>query len=37
MAKVKCGVIEMGFISNSHIDAIRRVGFSEVSAVTDIN
>jgi len=37
MAKVKCGVIGMGFISNSHIDAIRRVGFSEVSAVTDIN
>ncbi|MCL6087679.1 MAG: Gfo/Idh/MocA family oxidoreductase, partial [Actinobacteria bacterium] len=37
MTKVKCGVIGMGFISNFHIDVIRRVGFSEVNAVTDIN
>jgi len=37
MAKIKCGIIGMGFISSSHIDAIRRMGFAEVSAVTDVN
>jgi len=37
MAKIKCGIIGMGFISSFHIDAIRRVGFLEVSAVTDVN
>ena len=37
MAKIKCGIIGMGYISGYHIDAIRRVGFLEVDAVTDIN
>ncbi len=37
MAKIKCGIIGMGYISGYHIDAIRRAGFLEVSAITDIN
>ena len=37
MVKIKCAIIGMGYISGYHIDAIRRVGFTEVSAVTDIN
>jgi predicted dehydrogenase len=32
MKNIKCAVIGMGFISSFHIDAIRRVGFAEVSA-----
>ncbi|MCD4669769.1 MAG: Gfo/Idh/MocA family oxidoreductase [Actinomycetia bacterium] len=37
MTKIKCGIIGMGYISGYHIDAIRRAGFLEVSAITDIN
>lgn len=37
MTKIKCGVIGIGFIGNAHIDAIRRVGFSEITAISDIN
>ena len=37
MKNIKCGIAGMGYISSSHIDAIRRVGFAEVAAVTDIN
>ena len=37
MANIKCAVVGMGFISSFHIDAIRRVGFLEVSAVNDVN
>ena len=37
MANIKCGIVGMGFISSFHIDAIRRVGFAEVIAITDVN
>ena len=37
MTNIKCAVVGMGFISGFHIDAIRRVGFVEVSAITDVN
>jgi len=37
MTNIKCAVVGMGFISCFHIDAIRRVGFVEVSAITDVN
>lgn len=37
MANIKCGIVGMGFISSFHIDAIRRVGFVEVTAITDVN
>jgi len=37
MTKIKCAVVGMGFISSFHIDAIRRVGFVEVTAITDVN
>ena len=34
---MKVGIIGMGFIGVSHIEAIRRVGFAELVAVTDVN
>jgi len=37
MTNIKCAVVGMGFISSFHIDAIRRAGFVEVSAITDVN
>ena len=37
MSVIKVGIIGMGYISVSHIDAIRRIGFAELAAVTDIN
>ena len=37
MKNIKCGIIGMGYIGVYHIDAIRRIGFAEVSAVADIN
>jgi len=37
MARIKCTIIGMGYISTFHIDAIRRAGFSEVGAVSDIS
>lgn len=37
MAKIKAGIIGMGFIGVSHIEAIRRIGFAEMYAVADIN
>ena len=37
MKKIKVSLIGMGYISDSHIDAIRRIGFLEIAAVTDIN
>ncbi len=37
MQKIKVGLIGMGYISDSHIDAIRRIGSIEITAVTDIN
>jgi predicted dehydrogenase len=37
MAKIKVGIVGMGYISVSHIEAIRRLGFAEVNAVADVN
>lgn len=37
MKKIKAGIIGMGFIGVSHIEAIRRVGFAELVAVADVN
>jgi len=37
MDKIKAGIIGMGFIGVSHIEAIRRIGFAELVAVADVN
>lgn len=37
MKKVKAGIIGMGYIGGSHIEALRRIGFAEVAAVADTN
>lgn len=37
MARIKAGIIGMGYIGVSHIEAIRRIGFAELVAVADIN
>ena len=37
MRKVRAGIIGMGFIGVSHIEAIRRIGFAELVAVADSN
>lgn len=37
MPKVKVGIIGMGYIGVSHIEAIRRIGFTELVAVADVN
>lgn len=37
MQKIKAGIIGMGFIGVSHIEAIRRIGFAELTAVADVN
>lgn len=37
MKKVRAGIIGMGFIGVSHIEAIRRIGFGELIAVADVN
>lgn len=37
MARIKAGIIGMGFIGASHIEAVRRIGFAELVAVADVN
>ena len=37
MTRIKAGIIGMGFIGVSHIEAIRRIGYAELVAVTDVN
>lgn len=37
MSRIKAGIIGMGFIGVSHIEAIRRIGFAELIAVVDVN
>ncbi len=37
MTSIKAGIIGMGFIGVSHIDALRRVGFVKLAAVSDVN
>lgn len=37
MKRIKAGIIGMGYIGVSHIEAIRRIGFAELVAVADVN
>ena len=37
MKKLQVGIIGMGYIGVSHIEALRRIGFVEVAAVADVN
>lgn len=37
MSKIKAGIIGMGFIGISHIEAVRRIGSAELIAVADSN
>lgn len=37
MSRIKAGIIGMGFIGVSHIEAVRRVGFVGLVAVADVN
>jgi predicted dehydrogenase len=37
MEKIKVGIIGMGYIGVSHIEALRRIGFVELAAVADTN
>lgn len=37
MRKLKIGLIGIGYIGISHIEAVRRIGFAELVAVTDTN
>ncbi|MEI6876555.1 MAG: Gfo/Idh/MocA family oxidoreductase [Spirochaetota bacterium] len=37
MKRIKAGIIGMGFIGVSHVEAIRRIGFAELVAVADAN
>jgi predicted dehydrogenase len=37
MKPIKAGIIGMGYIGVSHIEAVRRIGFAELVAVADVN
>jgi predicted dehydrogenase len=37
MERIKVGIIGMGYIGVSHVEAIRRIGFTELLAVADAN
>ncbi len=37
MSRIKAGIIGMGYIGASHIEALRRIGFIECAAVADID
>lgn len=37
MKPIKAGIIGMGYIGVSHIEAVRRIGFTELVAVADVN
>lgn len=37
MRKIKVGIIGMGYIGSSHIEAVRRIGFAEIIAIADVN
>jgi len=37
MAKLKTGIIGMGYIGESHIEAVRRIGLCELVAIADTN
>ncbi|MBO5755971.1 MAG: Gfo/Idh/MocA family oxidoreductase [Clostridia bacterium] len=37
MKKIRVGIVGMGYIGESHIEAVRRIGFCELYAVADTN
>ena len=37
MERIKTGIIGMGFIGVSHVEAVRRIGFADLIAVADVN
>ena len=37
MKAIKTGIIGMGYIGESHIEAVRRIGYAEIVAVADTN
>ena len=37
MKKIKVGIIGMGYIGESHIEAVRRIGLCELYAIADTN
>ena len=37
MKKIKVGIVGMGYIGESHIEALRRIGICELAAVADTN
>jgi predicted dehydrogenase len=37
MKPIRAGIIGMGYIGVSHIEAVRRIGFAELAAVADVN
>ena len=37
MSKIRVGIIGMGYIGESHIEAVRRIGLCELYAIADTN
>ena len=37
MKKINVGIIGMGYIGESHIEAVRRIGLCELYAIADTN
>jgi predicted dehydrogenase len=37
MKKIRAGIIGTGFIGISHLEAVRRIGFADLIAITDVN
>jgi predicted dehydrogenase len=37
MARLRAGIIGIGYIGVNYIEAIRRIGFAELAAVADAN
>ena len=37
MKKIKVGLIGTGYVSDFHIDALKRIGFADIVGITDIN
>ena len=37
MKKIKVGIVGMGYIGESHIEAVRRIGICKLYAVADTN
>ena len=37
MEKINVGIIGMGYIGESHIEALRRIGICNIAAIADTN